>query len=77
MIGRFKTKRHFYPVTDYSDQQITATSRSHGRGLERLRALAQENQTVSYRDDQFHITANGVERSFDTEAEARRFLESQ
>jgi hypothetical protein len=60
-----------YPKDDYSDEQITATSRSHGPGLERLRKLAQAGQTVSYSDDRFHITTKD---SFDSESKARKFL---
>jgi len=63
-----------YPENDYSETQIKATSRSHGPGLERLRKLARENQTVSYSDDQFHIVTRD---SFDTESKARKFLKQK
>jgi len=70
---------HTYPVEDYEpEQQVKAArSRSHGKGLERLRELAKELNvpcSISHDGDRFRVA---IFHEFDTESAAREFLNSK
>jgi hypothetical protein len=69
---------HTYPVEDYEpEQQVKAAgSRSHGKGLERLRKITGEldlldKVKISHDGDNFRIA---VIHEFDDEGEAKKFL---